>query len=90
MPGTALTVPLFPSSELAAMVAIFASGRLPDTSEASATALNDGAPAALPCSTVVAVPSEASGAGAAPAPPPSTSALAVSAPDAAHEVPLLK
>src|SRR5882757_1202171 len=38
---------------------------------------NAGAPAALPCSVVVVVPSEAAALGQAPAPPPKVSALAV-------------
>jgi hypothetical protein len=56
-----------------------ATGRLPVTSADSDTAPNVGAPAALPCRTVVVVPSEAIGVGVAPAPPPRTSALAVRA-----------
>ena len=56
-------------------------GSVPDTSVASDTAPKVGAPPALPCRTVVVVPSEAIGVGAAPAPPPKTRALAVSAPD---------
>jgi len=59
----------------------FATGRLPVTSALKLTAPNVGAPAALPCSRVVVVPSEPSAVGVAPAPPPSSRAFAVSAPD---------
>lgn len=58
-----------------------ATGRAPVTSVVKPTAPNVGAPAALPCKSVVVVPSEPSGAGAVPAPPPNTNALAVSAAD---------
>ena len=54
-------------------------GRVPVTSAVRLTAPKVGAPAALPCRTVVVVPRLASVAGAAPAPPPSTRALAVRA-----------
>ena len=65
-------------------------GSVPETSAVRLTAPKVGAPAALPCRTVVVVPRLASGAGAAPAPPPRTIALAVSAPDDAQVVPLEK
>src|SRR5512139_2625365 len=54
-------------------------GRLPVTSAVSDTAPKVGAPAALPCKTVVVVPREPNGVGVAPAPPPRTSALAIRA-----------
>jgi hypothetical protein len=57
----------------------FVTGKFPVTSADNDTAPNVGAPEALPCSTVVAVPKLASGAGAAPAPPPTIRALAVNA-----------
>ena len=68
----------------------FAMGRIPDTSAVSDTAPKVGAPAALPCKTVVVVPKLPRTVGAAPAPPPSTILLAVSAPDDAQAVPLEK
>jgi hypothetical protein len=57
----------------------FVTERFPVTSVAKLTAPNVGAPAALPCKTVIFVPSDARTAGANPAPPPSTIRLAVSA-----------
>jgi len=59
-------------------------GKLPVTSAVKLTAPNVGAPAALPCSTVVVVPRLASGAGAAPAPPPTIRAYCVNAPELAQ------
>lgn len=73
-----------------ALVPPLATARVPVTSAVRLTAPNVGAPAALPCRTVVVVPRLASGAGAAPAPPPRTIALAVNAPDVAQVVPLEK
>ena len=67
-----------------------AMGRVPDTSAVSDTAPKVGAPAALPCKTVVVVPKLPRTVGAAPAPPPSTILLAVNAPDDAQAVPLEK
>ena len=59
----------------------FEVGRLPVMSADRFTAPNDGAPAALPCSTVVVVPSDPSTVGTAPVPPPRTMAFCVSAAD---------
>ena len=67
-----------------------AMGRVPDTSAVNDTAPKVGAPAALPCKTVVVVPKLPSTVGAAPAPPPSTILLAVNTPEDAQAVPLEK
>ena len=73
-----------------ALVPPLATAKVPVMSAVRLTAPNVGAPAALPCRTVVVVPRLASGAGAAPAPPPKTIALAVNAPEVAQVVPLEK
>ena len=67
-----------------------AAARVPDTSVPSATAPYVGAPEALPCNTVVVVPSEPTTVGVPPAPPPNTSAFAVSAAELASPVALEK
>lgn len=61
----------------------FPTGNVPVTSAVRDTAPNVGAPAALPCRTVVVVPRDAIGTGVAPAPPPRTRAFAVKATDEA-------
>jgi len=58
----------------------FVTGKFPDTSVASATDPKVGAPAALPCKTVVVVPTPIV-LGVAPAPPPIITAFAVSSAD---------
>lgn len=62
----------------------FVTGKFPETSAVNETAPKVGAPAALPCNTVVVVPNDPKTVGAAPAPPPKTIALAVNAALLAH------
>ncbi len=56
-----------------------APGKMPVTSAVKLTAPKVGAPPALPCNTVLVVPSDDATVGAVPAPPPSTMRFAVSA-----------
>jgi hypothetical protein len=60
------------TAKKALLVPPLADGRMPETSVVRSTALKLGAPIALPCSTVTAVPSDPRVAGETPPPPPRT------------------
>ena len=87
-----LTVTLVPATIAGVAVPVppLAIGRVPLTSAVNDTAPKVGAPAALPCKTVVVVPKLPSTVGATPAPPPSTILFVVNTPEEAQVVPLEK
>ena len=76
-----LTMIELPANAVALLVPPFAIGRTPETSVVRTTELHEGAPVALPCSTVVAVPRPTGVDGTCPAPPPRTRPCAINSAD---------